>query len=252
MADVTPPHDFYYQDPAIVDAYAGHHDLLPGEEALFSTYIGPGKRVLDLGIGAGRTTRFLAPAAKRYVGLDYAERMVRRARERFPDLDLDVGDAADLSRYGDASFDSVVFSFNGLGVLPTDARRRQCLREVARVLPRGGTFVFSLHHSRYLAYVPTYEGAGPLRAAWRTLYATLQTVKQLRARLPSRAFWTGAGYVTDTLQTGSPAVYACRPEDVAREVGAAGFDVEVVDRRASGNHRSALLTAYIYYACRKR
>jgi SAM-dependent methyltransferase len=41
-----------------------------------------GARVLDLGVGAGRTTSFLAPRASTYLGIDVSRKMVRSARRR--------------------------------------------------------------------------------------------------------------------------------------------------------------------------
>ena len=46
--------------------------------------------VLDLGIGAGRTTSILAPIARSYVGSDYSPGMVAAARAAHPDVDLRV------------------------------------------------------------------------------------------------------------------------------------------------------------------
>ncbi len=251
-ADALTPRDFYYQDAAIVDAYATHEGFLPGEEGLAERYITPATRLLDVGIGAGRTTALLAPRVRAYVGIDYADLMVRRARERFPGLELTVDDAADLSRFRASSFDVVLFSFNGLGVLPTDEHRRRCLREVARVLVPGGVFLFSLHNARCLAYAPSYAGAGALRRAWRTVYAGVETLRQVAARLPSATFWRGAGFVRDPLQPRSPTIYACRPEDVAREAAQAGLDLEEVVGFRRASLRDALLVPHIYYACRKR
>ncbi len=251
MTDVTTPAGFYYQDPSIVDAYDTHRDLLPGEEELFDVYIDAGTRLLDIGIGAGRTTRILAPRVKSYVGIDYAERMVRRARERFPGLALEVADAADLSRFADASFDTVLFSFNGLGVLPTDEARARCFREVARVLAPGGAFLFSLHNSRCLVYVPRYAGANLARVLWRTAYAGVETLRQARARLTSHVFWGGSGFVRDPLQPGSPTIYACQPAGVRREAARAGLTLERAVGLTPGSIRDAILSPYVYYACRR-
>ena len=60
-------------------------------------------RVLDIAVGAGRTTGLLSRYAATYVGVDIAESMVDLARERFPDVDLRVGDARDLERPRDAA-----------------------------------------------------------------------------------------------------------------------------------------------------
>lgn len=102
------------------------------------------KHVLDLGVGAGRTVPSLAPFAASYVGIDYSLGMIDVCRARFPKYQFEHGDARDLSRFSPGTFDSVLFSFNGIDCVGhTD--RLTILAEVARVLAPGGIFAFSSH-----------------------------------------------------------------------------------------------------------
>ena len=73
--------------------------------------------VLDIGIGGGRTTGLLRPAARSYVGLDISREMLALARERFPEADLRDGDAVGLAGLPHDAFDLVIFSYNGLDAL---------------------------------------------------------------------------------------------------------------------------------------
>jgi SAM-dependent methyltransferase len=100
--------------------------------------------VLDIGIGTGRTTRHLYPLCGRYVGIDYSAEMILRATERCPDADLRLMDARSLAEFADASFDVVMFSFNGIDYVDHQDRLR-ILREVRRVLKPSGAFAFSSH-----------------------------------------------------------------------------------------------------------
>jgi SAM-dependent methyltransferase len=120
------------------------------EQLLFDTYLRPGMAILDLGVGGGRTTPYLSAIASRYVGVDYSEEMIRACRSKFPHLRFNVADASDLSQFADASFDSVVFSFNGLDCLAPHEKRENCLRECHRVLKAGGVYIFSSHNPRSL------------------------------------------------------------------------------------------------------
>ena len=59
-----------------------------------------GKTVLDLGVGSGRTTRFLLPFAGSYTGVDLSPQMIARARRGFPKarlLEMDIRELAALS-----------------------------------------------------------------------------------------------------------------------------------------------------------
>src|SRR5262245_46013702 len=52
-----------------------------------------GLRVLDLGVGAGRTVTPLLDFASSYVGVDYVKEMVDHCRERFPGVRFERLDA---------------------------------------------------------------------------------------------------------------------------------------------------------------
>lgn len=103
------------------------------------------ERVLDLGVGAGRTTTLLSPHALTYVGLDSSQPMLDRARRAHPAADLRLGDARDVSAYADGSFDVVVFSNNGVDCLQ-HAERPAFFASVRRVLAPGGLLLFSTHN----------------------------------------------------------------------------------------------------------
>lgn len=118
--------------------------LDPGERAAFDCALArlDRPRILDLGVGGGRTTGLLAPRARDYVGIDYMDEMIAESRARWPDRRFERADARDLSRFADGAFDLVVFSCNGIDSVDADGRGR-VLAEAARVLAPGGLFVFS-------------------------------------------------------------------------------------------------------------
>ncbi|HMT33005.1 MAG TPA: class I SAM-dependent methyltransferase [Dermatophilaceae bacterium] len=136
-----------YERPDAAGYYVDRDQLQPPERAILAEYAGRlrGARILDLGIGAGRTTGHLLPLAGRYVGIDYSAQLVAAARERFPEADLRVGDARDLGAFADGSVDVVVFSFNGIDYMG-HADRLLTLAEIRRVLAPGGLFVFASHN----------------------------------------------------------------------------------------------------------
>jgi len=110
--------------------------------------LGPvaGKRVLEIGCGAGQCARWLARAGARVVGLDLSETQLRHSRS----LDARTGtpvpvvaaDAADLP-FADSSFDLACSAY---GAVPFVADSARVMREVARVLRPGGRWVFSVTH----------------------------------------------------------------------------------------------------------
>jgi len=138
-----------YERPKIVSLYctgpiqcAELRILIAHREAYW------GKRVLDVGCGAGRTTEFMRTLDIDYTGIDYSEGMIGQCSVRFPDAKCVQCDARDLSCFEDRSFDFVLFSNNGYDCIDHESRLR-ALGEINRALVDGGMFVFSSHNKDY-------------------------------------------------------------------------------------------------------
>jgi SAM-dependent methyltransferase len=94
----------------------------------------PGERILDLGCGDGQLTQRIAAAGAAVQGVDSSAEMVAAARER--GIHADVA-SAELLPYPDSAFDAVFSNAALHWVRDHDAM----MREVHRVLRRGGRFV---------------------------------------------------------------------------------------------------------------
>lgn len=136
-----------FNDSGVVTYYKEYSRIQAPEKVIFAELDPklPALRVLDIGIGGGRTTELLAPKAKHYVGIDYAQEMVDVAKQRFPNHDIRWGDATNLSDYADASFDVTLFSFNGIDCIGA-SERQKALQEMFRVTAPGGLVIFSAHN----------------------------------------------------------------------------------------------------------
>lgn len=75
-----------------------------------------GKRALDFGCGAGRSTRFLADLGFQVVGVDISADMLAAARERDPAGDYRVIPDGDFSTLGEGEFDLVtaIYPFDSI------------------------------------------------------------------------------------------------------------------------------------------
>ncbi len=104
-----------------------------------------GKPILDIGVGAGRTTPLFRNISKDYVAIDFTPAMVEICRQKYPDARVEFGDARDLSNFADDSFALVAFSFCGIDAVE-HSDRQKILAEVYRVLKPGGIFLFSTHN----------------------------------------------------------------------------------------------------------
>ena len=154
--------------------YRQTEDLEPHERAALSSIIEHvrDKRILDIGIGAGRTVSGLRQISDDYVGIDYVREMVDHCRDRFPDVRFEHADARSMDRFGDASFDLIVFACNGICMVD-HAGRLQILREVRRLLAPGGFFFFSTSNlndprrDRFLELPGFDRTRNPVKAAVR-------------------------------------------------------------------------------------
>jgi ubiquinone/menaquinone biosynthesis C-methylase UbiE len=254
--------------------YAALDYLTPCERLLFETYIPQGSAILDLGVGGGRTTPYLASRASRYVGVDYAVSMVEVCRTKFPDLEFVVADAADLSVFKDSSFDAVVFAFNGIDYVLPDDRRRSCLRHIHRVLKPGGCAIFSSHNPRSVIIRPSWNRerlqsmAEQYSAKSKVLYwllhtaltlarftvacgqASIASLRRAVRRLPAQMFWRGEGTLVDSAHGGLLTHYST-PERVIAEV--AGFHLHPAHVLGDDYPRSShpYLTDWYYYVFTK-
>ena len=109
----------------------------------------PRMKMLDIGIGGGRTTKHFAPLVGEYIGIDYSAEMIAACRQRFvnfaQNMSLEVADARNMSQFADNSFDFILFSFNGIDYV-SHRDRLKILQEVQRVGKPGCYFFFSSHN----------------------------------------------------------------------------------------------------------
>lgn len=232
MGDFEGLNESTYRRAGIVEEYAAQESLHEGEQRILEL-MGDlsGARLLDIGIGGGRTTAHLVAQVKSYVGIDYSPELVSACRSRFPDADLSIGDARDLSRFGDGTFDVVLFSFNGIDYVSHEGRRR-VLHGVRRVLSQGGTFVFSSHNRDYarLGKMP-WQGARPGRTMLKqSLHAVRHTGRRREMR---QRELVGSDHVliNDDAHDWSLLTYYISPSDQVRQLEDAGFtDVVCFDQ----------------------
>jgi trans-aconitate methyltransferase len=95
----------------------------------------PGERILDVGCGTGDLTAEIAAAGAIPTGIDLSEEMVKRARQKYPGLNLQVEDACHYRT--DVGFDAV-FSHATLHWIKDAAA---VARSIWLALREGGRFV---------------------------------------------------------------------------------------------------------------
>jgi SAM-dependent methyltransferase len=96
-------------------------------------------RLLDVGCGRGRNAELFRRLGMDVTGIDLDEAALAQARQKFPQIDFQIGDVQKLA-FPDAAFDAV-FSSSVLQYVDWPLAIRQC----HRVLKPGGRAVFVEH-----------------------------------------------------------------------------------------------------------
>jgi ubiquinone/menaquinone biosynthesis C-methylase UbiE len=139
-----------YATASIVQYYAQLHQLQPAEITVLTLLQDQllDMKMLDIGVGGGRTTHHFSSAVAEYTGIDYSTDMIAACQARFtassPTATFAVCDARDMSRFADNSFDFILFSFNGIDYI-SHGERLQVFHEILRIGKPGGYFLFSSH-----------------------------------------------------------------------------------------------------------
>jgi SAM-dependent methyltransferase len=236
-----------YTTPSVVNYYAEATQLQPAERELFNKHLQPNISILDIGVGGGRTTPYLAELSHHYVGIDYSEEMVRACRSRYPSQRFELCDASDLAIFADETFDAVIFSFNGIDYLGPEGRTR-CFSEVARVLVDDGRFIFSSHNARLLAVAPALRGEGPIRGVLRLGLACLRSLQSATRAIRAGAYRSAEGYVRDPVH-GGLWTYTSTPRTLEPQLSAAGLKIVDVLSGPMSALKPTWLTPWFYYAC---
>jgi SAM-dependent methyltransferase len=168
----------------------------PGEQAALDQVreTAVDRPILDLGVGGGRTIPLLRGISRDYTGIDYTPELVAACRKRFPDANVQQGDARQLSQFADGRFYLVVFSFNGIDSV-AHADRTAILSEIHRVLMPGGLCLFSTHNldgpvrQPHRFSMPKLRLAlNPLRLAYRLAHFTKLLIQSANNRRRFRVF----------------------------------------------------------------
>ena len=135
-----------YDDPARARAYAtldfpGTYSLAYRDlPAIIGQHVRGGRRAVDFGCGTGRSTRFLRELGFNVVGVDIAEPMLARARERDPRGDYRLIGDGDLGSLEADAYDLVLSAFT-FDNIPTMEKKVTLLQGLKRLLRPDGRIV---------------------------------------------------------------------------------------------------------------
>lgn len=216
----------FFSQPEIVLDYARaavNVGLWNSERALCEKFIARDAEILELGAGAGRVSLALAREGYSKITVtDFAPPMVEIAQTIFEDsgvakdagLRFAVEDATQLSFPGE-SFDAVIFAFNGLQMIPKQARREQAIREIFRVLRPDGIFIFTGHDQTHASRRDHWDAE---RSRWEN-----------NERDPALDDFGDYNHATPH---GAMFIHAAVPEQMRKILEVSGFRIEFSELRS--------------------
>lgn len=223
-----------YRGSAVAAGY-GRETLLTRVETVALLKYQPafaGKDVLDVGVGAGRTTPYLAPLARRYQAIDYSPAMVERVRTTFPGVSVALADMTNLHGLGDAGFDFAFASNNVFDAVGHEERLRT-LREIHRLLRHDGILMFSGHNRdvRHAMQWPRLTiSRNPVTQMQRLFYWGVSLVNHARLR-KAQTVRADHAIINDSAHDWSMLHYYIGPNEQARQLADEGFRLlEIFDQ----------------------
>lgn len=247
----------YHESDFAVNRYKMAKHLQKPEQTILNIFKNKLKnmKMLDLGVGGGRTSIHFARLVKEYVGVDYSKNMIEACKNRIPEgknISFKVADARDLSEFENDSFDMVLCSFNGLDYISHDDRMI-ALNEIMRVLKNDGIFIFSAHNLNHIHRFFSFEWCkNPIRLACCIIKLFFRLLlngspKKLQRKgwaiIKSEAirFWLKTYYIT--------------PRSQIRQLNGVGFTIIRLFSLYNGNEINAdrlegINDPWIYYLCK--
>ena len=252
--DTTGHNARIFFDPKLAEAYA-RSELHLAEVTFLrrqrATYTG--KRILDLGVGSGRTTAFLLPTARAYLGIDIAAPMLAAAQAAFPAADFAKMDLREIGQLEAGGYDFVIGSWAILSAF-THAERLRILEDLHRLLSPQGVFYFSAHNRAWRC-----AGLPPLnRWSFRPRrildgidprnWLNYLRLRHLRREEDDHAILNDGGHHWQAV------FYYIDRQAQARQLAANGFDlIESYgeDGRVLAEGEDVSRDALLHYVCRK-
>jgi ubiquinone/menaquinone biosynthesis C-methylase UbiE len=245
-----------YASANIVRYYELIHQLQPAEQLIFDrlSHRLPTMKVLDIGVGAGRTTKYLADRTAEYIGIDSSAEMIEACQKRFPDRRFQVCDARDMAYFETGYFDFVLFSFNGIDYVDHDDRLK-ILQEIHRVSKPGAVLCFSSHN------LQSFENAFKPQWSWNPIatYTNLVMLGISRFLNPSLTWAKIQGLpwaiVKDESHNFRLNTYYIRPEDQIEQLVDLFETIQVysqVGELEGRADRVSNVEQWLYYYCTKK
>jgi len=243
-----------YNSKQVINWYDQLKDLIPVERRVFEAHkeLIAGGNILDIGIGAGRTTAYLGAKSKNYTGIDYSEGFIRAAEKNFPGLQYFVMDARDLEKFKTGDFDLVNFSFNGIDYVDHEGRKK-VLSEIHRVLKPGGIFFFSTHNKNHPGFniSPWLNRANSLFVNLKTFVKLLPFLLKKLKHKKRELIYDDYAIINDSAHNYSLLTYYTTPAFLRKQITSQGFSEPEFYLKSGELKKDSELDDWIFVTAKK-
>ena len=251
-----------YEAVDIVRRYSAQSQLQKPEETILHAVKDRlrSMKMLDIGVGGGRTTVHFAGLVKEYVGIDYSQNMIDSCKKRFPDVPISVSfktcDVRCMKMFDNDYFGFVLFSFCGLDYIPHEDRLK-ALREIRRVTRDEGLLCFSTHNLQGVDKLfPPEWSLNPKKmlkeiVKYVLFFFLLARRRQKFKKLKKEPY----AIVNDGAHWSRLTTYYIKPKDQIRQLQDLGFgNIRVFSYQhgkqiADGSELDAARDCQLYYLC---
>jgi len=246
-----------YENSAVVKGLSSVDYLEKPEEIVLDRLKSELKnmKMLDVGVGGGRTTYHFAKLPKEYIGIDYAKNMTRACKKRFLKLPKRTSfitcDARSMP-FRDQCFDFILFSFNGIDLM-SHKDRLKVFEEIGRVGKENSLFCFSAHNLFFLDRLFSFKlSRNPLKLYKNIrLFLLLKIMNRDIQKLKKKPFVV----INDPSHNCKELAYYIRPQEQVKQLISLGFkNIEVMSldgKQIKDEIRlSTIEDPWLHYLCR--
>ena len=246
-----------FESKKVVTYYAALNNLQKPEASILNNLKDALKnmRMLDIGVGGGRTTYYFSSLVKEYIGIDFSKNMVKICSENYPEREnraFRICDVRSMEMFEDNYFDFILFSFNGIDNLSHDDRLT-ALHEIKRVCKNGGIFCFSTHNLQSIDKLLKIDfSKNPIIMAKRIVkYFLLRILNGNFEKLKKKNF----AMIDSGLFQFNFKRYYINPKEQILQLNCMGFNNIKVYRLADGKQvedqfpLNTIRDSWLYYVC---
>jgi SAM-dependent methyltransferase len=213
------------------------------------------KIVLDIGVGTGRTSKYIAPYCKRYIGIELNQDMLDLFSEKLPQIELVHCDMREFYKLNKDKFDFVFGPYSAFDSL-NHADRVKMFHDIHGMMQPNGMFVFATHNLNWsgVGSTPQLERARDPVRLFKNFLAHRKCVKNHQRMKPLEEHHSTYAILNDISHEWLALLYYITREQQTKQLNETGFEVlEVYDRdgillaQDSDNTHCAVL----YYVCRR-